>query len=91
MKKHFEADIRGRVQLVMFRDFAARKARSLGLCGTVQNRKDGSVRVVAEGEEAALKIFEQKLRRGPVLSRVDAVDARWSDRLENFPDFAIVY
>ncbi len=63
----------------------------LGLAGTVQNLKDGSVRVVAQGDEQALNVLLRKLRKGPLLSRVDAIEARWSDAFEYFPDFAIVY
>ena len=55
MKKRLECRITGRVQLVMFRDFTQRKASSLGLFGTVENKKDGSVVVVAEGEESKLE------------------------------------
>lgn len=89
--RHLEANISGRVQMVMFRDYAARKARSLGVTGTVRNLTDGSVRVVAEGEEAVLAAYLEKLRKGSVLSRVDAVSAKWSDQLEHFAGFDIVY
>ncbi len=89
--KHLEARITGRVQMVMFRDFACRKARGLGLSGIVQNLSDGSVRVIAEGDDAALQQYLAKLHRGSILSRVDAVEALWSEKLEHFSRFAIVY
>ena len=38
--KQIECVIIGRVQLVMFRDFARRKARKLGIAGTVENLPD---------------------------------------------------
>ncbi len=41
--------IDGRVQLVMFRDFATRKARRCCIVGYVRNRNDGSVEVYGEG------------------------------------------
>jgi len=89
--RHLEAKITGRVQMVMFRDFACRNARSLGLTGTVRNLPDGSVRVAAEGEEAALGKFLERLHRGSLLSRVDSVSAEWSDAFEHFGSFDIVY
>ena len=55
MVKRLECNITGRVQMVMFRDFAMRKSRCLGLVGTVRNIKDGSVEVIVEGEEEKLK------------------------------------
>ena len=88
---HLEAKITGRVQMVMFRDFACRNARSLGLAGTVQNLSDGSVRIVAEGDKSALEKFLEKLHKGSLLSRVDSVSAAWSDTLEHFKHFDIVY
>src|SRR3989344_3587434 len=45
MKKEFRAIVRGRVQLVMYRDFAARTARRLGVSRTVRNLPDGSVEI----------------------------------------------
>ena len=77
--------------MVMFRDYATRKARALGLAGTVQNLPDGSVRVVAEGEESVLMKYLEKLHKGSVLSRVDSVSAEWSDKFEHFERFDILY
>ena len=91
MLKHFEATITGRVQLVMFRDFAQRKARKLGIVGTVKNLKDGSVLVVAEGEESRLNEFISLLNKGSVLSKVKDVKVTWGEPLGTFSDFLIVY
>ena len=59
--------------MVMFRDFAQRKARGLGITGTVENLRDGTVEIFAHGEPEALKAFVAKLSRGSLLSRVDDV------------------
>ena len=45
--ERIEAIVSGRVQMVMFRDFAQRKALGLRLCGEVMNLPDGTVRVIA--------------------------------------------
>ena len=62
MEKRLECQVFGRVQLVMFRDFVTRKARARGIVGTVKNNPDGSVSVVAQGDEAW-----QLRRRGGLL------------------------
>ena len=53
--KRVQMTVRGRVQGVFFRASAQREARRLGLTGWVRNRADGSLEIVAEGEEAALR------------------------------------
>ena len=68
------AIVTGRVQGVGFRFFAERAARELGLRGWVRNLPDGSVETLAEGEDAAVGRYLERLRRGPRLSRVDTVD-----------------
>ena len=90
MPKEIEAIIRGRVQLVMYRDFAQRKAKSLEIAGIAQNLPNGSVRIIAQGEERNLKKFIGELRKGPVLARVDDVDVIWRDATQKFESFNIV-
>lgn len=91
MKKQLRANITGRVQMVMYRDFAQRKARKLGLVGTVQNLKDGSVSVVAEGEESKLEEYVKYLNKGSILSKVKNVRIEWSEFSGQYSDFLIVY
>ncbi|MBI5457127.1 acylphosphatase [Candidatus Kaiserbacteria bacterium] len=85
------AIIRGRVQLVMFRDFAQRAARKLDLIGFVQNRSDGTVEVVAQGERGLLEKLLEALHHGPLFSRVDSVESEWREATKQFDDFDIVY
>jgi acylphosphatase len=71
-----EATVRGHVQGVGFRYFVVRESRRLGLAGWVANELDGSVRVVAEGADAAIGALEEALHRGPpgaVVERVSGV------------------
>lgn len=91
MTKRFQATITGRVQLVMFRDFAQRKARKLGLVGTAQNLPDGSVYIVAEGDEINLNQLINYLKRGSLLSMVHNVNITWSNPTSEFSDFLIIY
>lgn len=77
--------------MVMYRDFAQRKARKLGLVGTVQNMKDGSVAVVAEGEEETLKTFVALLHKGSIFAKVEKVETFWFSAMGEFHGFRIIF
>ena len=64
MNKRLECVVKGRVQMVLFRDFARRAANKLGLVGFVKNMDDGSVYAVAEGEENSLNQFLNAMKKG---------------------------
>lgn len=50
------------------------EAGRLGLGGSVRNLPDGSVEVVAEGDEAAVNSLVAWCRVGPGLARVQSVE-----------------
>lgn len=57
-----EFTVSGEVQRVGFRRSAQRVARKLGIKGTVKNLEDGTVRIVAQGnDENSLQEFEKSL------------------------------
>lgn len=91
MISRMEAVVSGRVQMVMFRDFVKRKARRMGITGWVKNETNGTVRVVAEGEEEALRNLQYQLGEGSLLSRVDSVEARILPATGEFTSFTIYY
>jgi len=70
---HYDIIIKGRVQGVGYRYFALRTAQNLGLKGYVKNNPDGSVLIVAEGEEVLLKKFVAHCKTGPGWAYVDKV------------------
>lgn len=82
------AVVSGRVQGVGFRFFTERAARELGVRGWVRNLPDGSVETVAEGEDEAMARFLERLRRGPLSSRVDRV-AEEELTVQGFSEFEI--
>jgi len=82
-----EATVRGRVQGVGFRYFVVSESRRLGLAGWVSNELDGSVRVVAEGDDAAIGALEEALHVGPpgaVVERVSGVRMPATGRFGSF-------
>jgi len=91
MNKRIECEVRGMVQMVMFRDFTKRNARKLGLTGFVKNNTDGSVSVIAEGEDGVLGRFMEILNKGPMLARVDDISIEWKDATGEFTSFDIKY
>ena len=91
MKRRVECVVTGRVQMVMYRDFTARSARKLGLVGTVRNCADGSVSVIAEGEESLLLEFLLLLKNGSALSVVEDVTVEWRDATGEYTTFTISY
>lgn len=88
--KQLQLVVRGRVQGVYFRASAQREARRLGLVGTVRNRPDGSVEIVAEGEETAIRELHGWAQKGPSVARVERVDTRWRGYSGEFADFRIL-
>ena len=82
--------IRGRVTGVFFRAATQREARRLGVMGWVKNRNEGSVEILAEGDEDSVKEIISWAHHGPSAARVDSVDVRWRSYTGEFSDFRIV-
>jgi acylphosphatase len=73
------AIIHGRVQGVFFRDTTRREAAARGVAGWVQNRADGTVEAVFEGEPEAVEAMVVFCREGPRGARVDRVEVSDED------------
>ena len=81
--------VRGRVQGVFFRASTVEVAARMGVGGWVRNRRDGSVEVLAEGEEKKVKELIQWCHRGPPGAQVQDVEVQWEDYQGTFKSFAI--
>jgi acylphosphatase len=66
--------IHGRVQGVFFRNWTADRARALGVRGRVRNRLDGSVELVAHGEDEAVEALLAACRTGPPAAEVERIE-----------------
>ena len=89
--KQFRAIVRGRVQGVYYRATTVDEARALGLAGYARNKPDGSVEVVARGEEVVLHRFLTYLHRGPSLAVVTTVEVEWGDSTPAPDPFSVKY
>jgi acylphosphatase len=66
--------ISGKVQGVGFRYFVKDKANNLNINGWTRNTYDGKVEVLAQSDdEKTLEEFEDHLRIGPSMSRVEKI------------------
>ena len=81
--------ISGRVQGVCFRHYCRAQAEHIGMKGIVRNNDDGSVEVIAEGEEEAVRKLLAWCRRGPPLAVVEACEEKQEPPTGEFDAFTI--
>ncbi len=89
MKRCLSILVTGKVQGVFYRASARDKANELGLTGFVQNKEDGCVHIVAEGEEERLREFERWCWQGPPRAKVEHVLTEPREII-NFTTFEII-
>lgn len=87
--KQVRALVHGRVQGVFFRAWTQQTARTLQVKGWVRNLPDGSVELLAEGEESQLRALLAKCRQGPPAARVSEIEEEWSEAAGHFSDFEV--
>ncbi len=77
--KAVRCTVTGRVQGVWFRGTTQKKAAELGVTGWARNEVDGTVTVLACGDDAAVDALVEWLHRGPRLAKVDSIDIEPAD------------
>jgi len=87
--KRLHLKIYGRVQGVYFRSSAQDKARELGLSGWAKNMPDGTVEIVAEGEEVQLQEYLEWCKKGPSAARVEKIEETWEETSGQLKGFSI--
>jgi acylphosphatase len=78
--KNLVADVSGMVQGVGFRHFVEQMAIQLGIDARADNMDDGTVHIVASGDEQRLLRLVELVRQGSRYSSVDHVDYVITDR-----------
>ncbi|MED1438249.1 acylphosphatase [Aeribacillus composti] len=71
--KQYHIIVSGRVQGVGFRYFTQSKAVEHQISGWVRNKMDGTVEIVAEGEEQNLQNFLASIQKGSPFSNVENI------------------
>ena len=89
MVKRVSLEIHGFVQGVGFRYHSRKQAQNLDLTGFVHNVENGTVELIAEGEEADLKKFIDWCYNGLGGAEVSKINVSWSKVTGEFSNFEI--
>ncbi len=89
MTKRVTLIIHGIVQGMGYRYTSRNEAQKRNFTGYVQNTDDGTVLLVAEGEEKDLKAFITWCYNGVGPALVTAIEEQWSAPTGEFSDFMI--
>lgn len=90
MEKRISVTVTGRVQGVGYRYYVTDCASDHGISGYVKNNPDGTVTVVAEGEESSLQDFIATLHAsGDNYIKVNDINVTWGAARKEFSDFGI--
>lgn len=88
--KRYHLYIKGDVQQVGFRWYTQRAAEETGVRGCVRNLPDGRVEITAEGKEADLEMFLQKIHNGYLGRNISEVDRSEQPYTGEFSSFDII-
>ena len=80
----------GIVQQVGFRSFTVRAARRFLITGFVQNMKDGTVKILAQGSKDELENFVSEIKNAPEPIRVENVSLKNTRMRPGLKGFEIV-
>jgi acylphosphatase len=83
--------IHGKVQGVGYRFFATRVARRLGLKGSIENQRDGTVEAKVEGEDKVIDQWIEELKEGPRYAEVTKIDQETKEFTGRLPDFDVKF
>lgn len=81
----------GRVQGVGFRNFASYMAKSFNLTGWVKNCDDESVSMEVQGEAQYISLFIEKINKGNAFVKVENINCRNIENIENERSFRVIY
>ena len=85
--KQLSTYVSGNVQRVGYRARVIQLANGLGLKGFVENLSDERVRIIAQGEEEKLKLFEGAIDIKNSLIKVSSIEAKYSEAHGYFGGF----
>lgn len=80
----------GRVQGIFFRKSVKELADKIGIKGSVRNCADGSVEIIAQGNEDKIKKLYSWIKSNPGFSKIERVTIDNLNENENYKDFIII-
>jgi acylphosphatase len=85
--KRLTAYVSGKVQRVGYRARVIQLASGLGLKGIIENLSDGRVRIIAEGDEEKMKLFEGAIDIKNTFIQVTSIEKIYSQPYGEFGSF----
>jgi acylphosphatase len=85
--KRLTAFVSGKVQRVGYRARVIQLANGLGLKGIIENLSDGRVRIIAEGDEEKMKLFEGAIDIKNTFIQVTTIEKIYSQPSGEFGGF----
>jgi len=85
--KRLTAFVSGKVQRVGYRARVIQLANGLGLGGIIENLSDGRVRIIAEGDEEKMKLFEEAIDIKNTFIQVTTIEKMYSQPYGEFGGF----
>jgi len=82
--KRLTAFVSGKVQRVGYRARVIQLANGLGLKGVIENLSDGRVRIIAEGDEEKMKLFEGAIDIKNTFIQVTSIEKSYSQPYGEF-------
>ncbi|MBU3918436.1 tRNA pseudouridine(55) synthase TruB [Patescibacteria group bacterium] len=79
----------GRVQGVLFRDTTRRWAKRLGVNGKAENLPNGEIEIIAQGKNKNLDELLEKIKKGPIFSRIDSYNYYFRKPQSKYSKFSI--
>jgi len=89
--KKVNIKIYGRVQGVFFRHNTKKVADKLSVRGWIRNQLDGSVEIIAEGDDKSVDGLINWCRKGPIGAKVENIEVKEVKYKKEFDSFSIVY
>jgi acylphosphatase len=86
--RRLTAYVSGKVQEVGYRGRVVDMANALGLKGTIGNLLDGRVKIIAEGDDDNLRLFESAIEIKNALIFVSRIDKEYSPARGEFDGFS---
>lgn len=90
MKKTVHLNLTGQVQGVGLRYSVYNMAMRLNITGYAKNLYDGSVEIVAEGDEENINMLIDYIKNGLRWARVESIAQKWEDYQGLYRSFEIM-